>query len=186
MPARFFLLFTALLFCSAARAEPIPQEVDSEFLDIPLSVATSKPPLGILLTPESLAGDPPKLYVCNADKTERATLVYYDEEPANNIIEINVEPVSARYTSCIQPRSSIKHFISGKGIQLGLRREQVEKILGKPQKTHLQLDEVVLVYRLDSKTAAHFLQRHDAHAYFGQYHFRQGKLVRFNYGFELH
>ncbi|MDR2875106.1 MAG: hypothetical protein LBV44_04170 [Methylobacillus sp.] len=185
MPTRFFLLLATLLFCSAARAEQTPQEVDPAFSGIPLAQAVSKSPFGIPLFAATLIGDPPRLYVCNAEKTERATLIYYDDEPINTLIEIDVEHVTARYVNCAQPHAPIVHFVSGRGITLGMRREQVEKILGKPQKTHPQLDEIVLIYRLDTKTAAHFLQRHDARAYFGQYHFRQDKLVRFNYGFEL-
>lgn len=174
-----------LLFCLGAFAE-LPREADLSLSGVQLNdAASAKAPFGISPELEDAENDRPLAYVCNTDSSERLALVYYEGDTAYVISEFRVEQVATQYIDCASPKKPIDHFISGKGIVLGMSREQLEHVLGKPHHEHPQLDEIVLIYRIDNKNASDFLQRHSAPAYFGQYHFRQDHLVRFSFGFEL-
>jgi hypothetical protein len=164
----------------------IPRETELTLSGIQLADAQSaKMPFGMKPVLDDPDSDRPKAYICNQDQSERLALVYYEGDTAYVISEFRVEQVTTRYIDCSQPETPIEHFVSGKGIALGMQREQLARILGKPHHTHPQLDETVLIYRIDGKSASGFLQRYGAPAYFGQYHFREGRLVRFSFGFEL-
>jgi len=174
-----------LLFCLGALAE-LPREADLSLSGIQLNdAASAKTPFGMQPELEDAESDRPLAYVCNADSTERLALVYYEGDTAYVISEFRIEQVATQYVDCAVPEKTVGHFTSGKGIALGMNREQLEHTLGQPHHVHPQLDENVLIYRIDNKKTSDLLQRHSASAYFGQYHFREDRLVRFSFGFEL-
>lgn len=174
-----------LLFCLSANAD-LPREADISLSSIQLDDATSaKTPFGMQPELDDPNSDRPKFFVCNIDNTERLALVYYEGDTDYVISEFQVEQVETRYVSCAKSPMLIDHFTSGKGIALGMTRPQLVRLLGQPHHEHPQLDETVLIYRIDNKQDSGFLQNHGAPAYFGQYHFKQEKLVRFSFGFEL-
>jgi len=183
--------FAAALYGLAAACHgfadtDIPRETELTLSGIQLVDAQSaKMPFGMKPVLDDPDSDRPKAYICNKDNSERLALVYYEGDTAYVISEFRVEQVMTRYIDCSQPETAVEHFVSGKGIALGMQREQLVRILGEPQKVHPQLDETVLIYRIDGKSASGFLQRYGAPAYFGQYHFRQDRLVRFDFGFEF-
>ena len=164
----------------------LPREAELTLSGIQLNDAqNAKAPFGMQPVLDDPDSDRPRAYVCNADKSERLALVYYEGDMAYVISEFRVEQVTTRYIDCDQQETAVEHFVSGKGLALGIQREQLVRLLGEPQHEHPQLDEVVLVYRIDDKNTSGFLQRHGAPAYFGQYHFRENQLVRFSFGFEF-
>lgn len=174
-----------LLFGIVAVADT-PREADLSLSGVPLNnPQNARMPFGMQYAVDDPDSDRPKAYVCNTDNSERLTLVYYEGDTAYVISEFRVEQVTTRYVDCSQPGIPIEHFVSGKGITLGMQREQLVRILGEPHQEHPQLDEIVLIYRIDDKNTSGFLQHHSAPAYFGQYHFRQDQLVRFSFGFEF-
>lgn len=164
----------------------VPREAELALSGIQLNDAQSaKTPFGMQPVLDDPDSDRPKAFICNADRSERLALVYYEGDTAYVISEFRVEQVATRYVDCTQPTTPIEQFVSGKGIALGMQREQLVRILGEPHQEHFQLDEIVLIYRIDDKNASGFLQHYSAPAYFGQYHFRQDQLVRFSFGFEF-
>lgn len=175
-----------LLFYATTALADVPREVDLSISGIALNnVQHAKAPWGNTPALDDPEGDRPTAYYCNADNTERLGLVYYEGDTAYIIGEFKLEQVNTPYVDCSPSPQPIAHFISGKGISLGMSREQVVGLLGHPHHQHPQLDEIVLIYRIDNKSESDFLQHHSAPAYFGQYHFKQEKLVKFGFGFEF-
>lgn len=177
-------LIAGLLVCTTAIAD-LPREAEISVSGVLLDdAASARTPLGTppyLDDPES---DQPKVYLCNADKSEKLTLVYYEGDTANIISEIRVENVVTRYVDCLQPPVSINRFVTGKGIHPGMTQHEVASILGDHYTEHNQLDETVISYRIDDGKESDFLLRHSSPAYFGQYHFRENRLVKFSFGLE--
>ena len=174
-----------LLWCSAVAAE-LPREADLSVSEIQLNDAPSaRLPFGAQVQLDDPDSDRPKAFICNADRTERLTLVYYEGDTSYIISELQIERVETRYVDCVQPPRQIDRFVSGKGIQLGMTRNEVTHIFGKDYNEQPQLDEVVISYRIDNKNESGFLQNNSAPAYYGQYHFKQDKLVKFSFGFEF-
>lgn len=174
-----------LFFCATVAAD-VPRGVDLSLSGVQLVDAQSaKSPLGAPPRLDDPDSDRPKAYLCNKDNTERLALMYYEGDTAFVISEFRVEQVATRYVDCSQPSIPIDRFVSGKGIALGMSRQQVVRILGKAHNENPQLDEIVISYRIDNKNESGFLQHHNAPAYFGQYHFREEKLVSFSFGFEF-
>ena len=176
---------TGLLWYSAAAAE-LPREVDLMVSGIRLNDGSSaRLPFGAQMQLDDPDSDRPKAFICNADRTEKLTLVYYEGDTSYIISEFQVERVETRYVDCVQPPRQIDRFVSGKGIQLGMTRSDITHIFGNDYNEQPQLDEVVISYRIDNKNESGFLQNNSAPAYYGQYHFKQDKLVRFSFGFEF-
>ena len=174
-----------LLWFSAAAAE-LPREADLSVSEIQLNdTSSARLPFGAQVQLDDPDSDRPKAFICNADRTERLMLVYYEGDTSYIISEFQVERVETRYVDCVQPPRQIDRFVSGKGIQLGMTRNEVTQIFGKDYNEQPQLDEVVISYRIDNKNESGFLQNNSAPAYYGQYHFKQDKLVKFSFGFEL-
>lgn len=181
------LAIPALLFSTAACAAPdLPRQADLSVSGILLDdAASAKTPFGAPPDLDDPDSDHPKAFICNGDKTEKLVLVYYEGDTANIVSELRVERVDAKYVDCVHPAERIARFVSGKGIRLGMPRNEVTRILGKNFTEHPQLDETVISYRIDNKTESDFLQRHSSPAYYGQYHFRENRLVKFSFGFEF-
>jgi|APLak6261703504_1056268.scaffolds.fasta_scaffold01201_4 hypothetical protein len=176
---------TGLFWYSAAAAE-LPREVDLTVSGVQLNDSSSaRLPFGAQVQLDDPDSDRPKAFICNADRTEKLTLVYYEGDTSYIISEFQVERVETRYVDCMQPPMQIDRFVSGKGIQLGMTRNDVTHIFGKDYNEQPQLDEVVISYRIDNKNESGFLQNNSAPAYYGQYHFKEDKLVRFSFGFEF-
>lgn len=174
-----------LLWCSTAAAD-LPREADLSVSELQLNdVPSAKLPFGAQVQWDDPDSDRPKAFICNADRTEKLTLVYYEGDTAYIISEFRVDPVETRYVDCVQPPKTIDRFVSGKGVQLGMTRSEVTHLFGNDYNEHPQLGEVVISYRIDNKNESDFLQHHSAPAYFGQYHFKQDKLVRYSFGFEF-
>lgn len=179
------IVLPSLLLCSTAAAD-LSREVDLSISEIKLNdIPSAKLPFGAQVQLDDPDGDRPKAFICNADRTERLTLVYYEGDTSYIISEFQVEQVETPYIDCIQSPKQIDRFVSGKGVQLGMTRNEVMRIFGNDYNEHPQLDELVLSYRLDNKNESGFLQNNSAPAYYGQYHFKQDKLVRFSFGFEF-
>lgn len=176
------LLSTPAQALAAADLPPQAEiAVSGILLDDP---GSAKAPFGAPPRLDDPDSDNPKAFFCNRDDSERLTLVYHEGDIANTVSELRVERVETRYIDCAHPASAMDHFISGKGIQLGMTLEAVAQILGKNFKEHAELGEIVISYRIENAKTSDFLQLHDAPSYYGQYHFRNNRLVKFDFGFE--
>lgn len=155
--------------------------ISGVFLNDPQSAKT---PWGINVELDDPESDHPRAYVCNQDKSEKLTLIYYEGDTANIISEFRAETVQTRYADCALPSQPIAHFVTAKGVALGMAKSELIRILGNDYIEHRQPDETVLIYRIDNQESG-FLQRHGVSSYYGQYHFQGNRLVKFAFGFEF-
>lgn len=163
----------------------LPRQADPMVLGIVLDhTESSQNAFGIKLEPEDSDAMHPRMALCNHDKREMLIIEFYERDTASVISEMHVERVQTRHADCVVPPQHIEHFDSGKGIHLGMSKKEVTDILGKGYTEHSHPAEQVISYRIDDKDSP-MLQRHNAPAYYGQYHFRENRLVRFEMGFEF-
>lgn len=163
----------------------LPRQADLMVLGIVLDhTESSQNAFGLKLEPEDPDAMRPRMTLCNHDRREKLTLDFYERDTAVVISELHVERVSTPHVECVVPPQHIENFDSGKGIHLGMRQEEVTAILGTHYQTHRHPDEEVISYRIDEKDVP-MLQRHNAPAYYGQYHFRDNRLVKYGMGFEF-
>ena len=82
--------------------------------------------------------------------------------------------------------AEIKQFITAKGIQLGLTKSRVTSILGAPLRQRAKSGLVTLEYRLEAtdRAASEFLAHYNMPIYYGNYTFKNGRLVEFTFGFK--
>lgn len=163
----------------------LPRQADLMVLGIVLDhTESAQHAFGIKLEPEDPDAMRPRKTLCTHDKQEKLTLDFYERDTAVVISEMHVERVQTPHVDCVVPPQHLEHFTSGKGIHLGMSRKEVTDILGKHYREHAHPGEQILSYRIDDKDIA-LLQRHNAPAYYGQYHFRDGRLVKFEMGFDF-
>ena len=171
---------------AAAEVDPeLPRQADLMVLGIVLDHAESaRNAFGIRLQPEDPDAMHPHMSLCDHDKHEKLVIEFYERDTDIVINEMRVERVQTRHVDCTVPPQHVEQFISGKGIRLGMSKKAVTDILGKGYRESVHPDEQIVSYRIDDKDAA-LLQRHNAPAYYGQYYFRENRLVRFEMGFEF-
>lgn len=163
----------------------LPRQADLMVLGIVLDHPESaKNAFGLKLEPEDPDAIHLRMALCNQDKHEKLVLSFYERDIAIIISELQVERVHTPHADCIVPPQYIAHFMSGKGVHLGMSRNEVVRILGNGYVKHPHPDEQVISYRIDNKDSP-VLQRHNVPAYYGQYHFKENRLVKFVMGFEL-
>jgi len=126
-------------------------------------------------------GDLPRMFRYNKDKSEILTLFFHHGGVKNEWAEFQVEKVKKK-SGKIKVLKGIDHFISGKGIKLGMKIEQLKKILGEPNKKA----ENILSYRIEDIKLKKYkiLVEHNLPIYYGKYHFDKGRLSKFRFGFE--
>ena len=163
----------------------LPQQADPMVLGIALDHTESdQNAFGTKLQPDDPDAIRPRMALCNHDKREKLIIDFYERDTSSVISELHVERVLTPHVDCIVPPQHIEHFDSGKGIHLGMSKKEVTDILGKGYKEHPHTDEQVISYRIDDKDSI-MLQRHNAPAYYGQYHFKDNRLIKFEMGFEF-
>lgn len=171
---------------SLAVVDPeLPRQADLMVLGIVLDhTESAQNAFGIKLEPDDPDAVHLRMSLCDHDKHEKLILVFYERDTASVISELHVERVYTPHADCLVPPQHIERFTSGKGIHLGMSRNEVVRILGSNFVEHPQQDERVISYRIDDKDSP-MLQRHNAPAYYGQYHFKDNRLVKFEMGFEF-
>ncbi len=186
LPRLLGLLLAWQTWPAAAVVDPeLPRQADLMVLGIVLDHAESaRNAFGLQLRPDDPDAMRPRMALCNHDRSEKLVVEFYERDTDIVISEIYVEPVQSRHADCTVPPQHIERFISGKGIRLGMSRKEITGILGKHYRESSHPDAQVISYRIDDKASA-LLQRHNAPAYYGQYFFRENRLVRFEMGFEL-
>lgn len=125
------------------------------------------------------------------DKTESFTLFSHPGNYINDFSEFEIKEVSKNARNAHGHVTRFAHFVSGKGIRLGMDKNQVVKILGKGFTSELMKNKTeVLKYRIDmdkfpkASQEGRFLAFYGSPAYYGTYKFRDNKLIEFIFGFE--
>ena len=81
----------------------------------------------------------------------------------------------------------IEHFISGKGVKLGMSKQDIINLFGKNYKAEDSTNSFIrLNYRIEAPddTKTRLLQRYNMPIYYSIYEFRDDKLEHFKFGFE--
>lgn len=198
--ARFFpiLLFLAFFLNAQSKhdCKAIPQCSDISVNDIYLlDAASAEKVIGKDIELE--ADDEPTCINCahffNRQETEVLSLILHGGDDKNRFSEIWILRAAAKPKSTIHHLSSIDHFITGKGIKLGMRRTEVVKALGRKNSSEKIMDNMaVLRYKFDNHDSSHapdreevqFLECYSQIGYFAEYKFRSDILVEFIFGFE--
>ena len=89
-------------------------------------------------------------------------------------------------TKTLAPKlKNIRNFHSGKNIQLGMSKTQLFSTLGKPQLHSSKGKLETYEYRIeDLESKNKFLTYYNMPIYFGNYTFKNNKLIKFRFGFE--
>jgi len=136
--------------------------------------------------PDYYDGDhPPKLEFINADKTQKLTVFHCYGSGKDDICTFRVE---FRKKSDSIPIYGVKikdtNLKTGKGIQLGMTFESFKKKIGtKNFKTEIRNGETKITIELDDFKDNSFLQTYNMPIYLGEYYFKNGILIIFEFGF---
>jgi hypothetical protein len=120
----------------------------------------------------------------NNDETETAILVFHAGSSANEVAEIHVYSSQNRPTKCSKPiKLQIDRFITESNIQLFMLKKDLVKIKGQPHLIDKINGEEILQYIINDFEKNNFLKRINYPEYHAFYTFKQGKLVKMDYGF---
>jgi hypothetical protein len=126
----------------------------------------------------------PRIECLNKNKTEGLRLFFHYGGVKNSVAEFELFLTGGNY---IKPAKAyalrITRFRTGKGIVLGLTKNQVIAILGKNGKHKKGLSGDELSYYTNNPNTS-VLKVYNAVAYFIKCKFSKGKLIKYNFGFE--
>lgn len=174
-------------FAAVVKAESdIPRQADISVSGIFLSdPESSRKVIGNSQMPKESGDDFPTIQICNSKKTEVITLVFHYGDIKDSYSEFRVRNISKPpATTCILPSKRIEHFVTGKGIHLGMSKKQLSKILGHSFTEHKNGKKTTMHYRIDDFENSRFLKKYNLPIYYGSYHFEKETLVKFEFGFE--
>jgi len=140
--------------------------------------------LGPPPAPIESSDDFPILEICNSSNTEVLTLVFHPGDVSNSFSEFRVRKISKKSANCIKTPELINHFITGKGIKLGMSRKELTEILGSDFTEDKKGNATTLSYRIDDFDNSSFLKKYNLPIYNGVYRFENDKLFEFEFGFE--
>lgn len=136
----------------------------------------------------------------NRNKTQLLTCTIHPGDYLYSLSEFKVEMnIKDRniniddFKTKITVLEEILNFKTGKGIELGIDSTEILKLLGKPEQMSNKDDIGILFYEIknpllfpgenikdDYREFFHFYR---THMYYGEYKFRNGKLIEFAFGF---
>jgi len=119
----------------------------------------------------------------NADGTELLTVASHHGNVRDSVSEIDVQPVEGRCGPC--QTVEVEQFVSGRGVRLGMTKDEVIGALGKAGSETSADGLIQLEYRIRKPKAPEFLEEYNVPGYYGVYTFRDGVLVQYAFGFEL-
>lgn len=180
----FTPLLIAALACMGAKIEAEPPKSIPQRADISLSGIFLNDPAS---TEKVLGKDIPMInqHVAywNNDRTQLLTLFFHPGDEVHCFSEIKVSQ-AGKSESAIKVLS-LRAFITGKGVRLGITQKQLTAILGKGVEERMGSQSIIR-YKIEdaSLSSSPFLQHYRMPSYYGEYHYEGGKLVEFRFGFE--
>lgn len=125
----------------------------------------------------------------NSDRSEILLAYNYDHRIKNTVqvmrvlLAVDAEKRGIHSDSVKCSLDSVSSFVTLRDVALGLSVSEIAKRFGQSYRAGNRDGEVVLKYRIESDTSS--LLRHYAEiGYFGNYYFRNGKLIEFEFGFQ--
>ncbi|KUG23983.1 hypothetical protein ASZ90_006216 [hydrocarbon metagenome] len=186
---RYIAIIIAFIICYltayAVAETEIPRQADVSISGILLNNPEST--RKILVNhprPTEKSNDFPIIQICNSNNTEILTLVFHYGDVTDSFNEFRIQNISKVPKDCITPPDGIARFVTGKGIQLGISKDDLIKILGHSFIETKQDGMLTIKYKIDNFDQSNFLKKYNLPVYFGHYHFLKGKLAKFEFGFE--
>ncbi len=197
----FVALAVALIWRSEVRASPhpiifgqalpnmYPQEVDLGMNEILINNRmTTEQVLGKDITAKIEEKSLSFLRCHSRDSSEILDLFHHPNSPFNSFQEFHVflrdtagEDGAVKESIC---SLSPQHFISYRGVRLGMSINELIEIFGDNYRTESKSGEITLCYSIDSNMSSAFLQHYKRQRYEGRYLFRKGRLYRYEFGFD--
>jgi hypothetical protein len=117
--------------------------------------------------------DLPSIQILNHEQSQLLTMYMWNGSSKCDFSQFQVEYVPSKIKYLQKPFNlKIDNFKSGKGIYLGITSSQLKTKFGKPTETRHESGLVVYSYQEYNNV------------YFGDYYFKNDKLVKFRYGNE--
>jgi len=181
-----FAIASVLCSTTHVRAESaIPRQADISVSGIFLSDPEStRKILGTPPVPAESGDDFPVVQVCNSKVTEVLSLVFHHGDIRDSFNEFRVRNISKLPADCITLPKEIDHFVTGKGIYLGMSKKDLIKILGPDFTEKKEGNRLTVHYKIDDFERSSFLKKYNLPTYYGSYDFERDKLVNFAFGFE--
>lgn len=186
---KYFVIISFLILFSAALSAKNPAEKIPLAADVSLNgVFIAEPE-----TSKKIFGDKIRLVededgavfkVLNKEKTETAGFYAYEGDLKNSFSMFKVEYKPAGAKAGQAYLSGVDHFLSGKGISLGMTQKELLAILGTKYETKKDGNILTIKYRIGESDKSGFLNRYNMPGYFGEYKFKADKLVEFSFGLE--
>ena len=163
--------------------DPYPEKVDLGVQGITLNYREStEKVLGREVTFEKTENQTARLVCLNQNGSEALTLLNHNAAVPNSVQEFDVGPTEpGTVDQC--GLSGIATFISVRGIRLGMGASQLIKMLGTDYRARSSGGDVVMEYSIQGNAYSPFLQHYGEGEYFGHYTLRNGKLIKFRFGF---
>ena len=123
----------------------------------------------------------PHSSVLSKDSEQRFTFYFHPGGVKNKFSEFQVN-----FTEKIKRNDKIvadKEFETESGIKLGITKNELKLIKGKPDSI-TKKKRIVYHYRIDDYEHSEFLQKYNMPIYYADYEFGKGKLIEFRFGFE--
>jgi hypothetical protein len=181
-----FSIVSVLCSMEQVRTESeIPRQADISVSEIFLNDQEStRRILGTPPAPAESDNDFPVVQICNSKATEALILVFHYGDFRDSFNEFRVRNISELPADCITLSKKIGHFITGKGIHLGISKKDLIKILGPDFTEKKESHSLKIHYRIVDSERSSFLRKYNLPIYYGLYNFEGDKLVNFSFGFE--
>ncbi|HEV7868082.1 MAG TPA: hypothetical protein VGO90_10400 [Chthoniobacteraceae bacterium] len=168
----------------AARLARLPRKVDISVGGFSLlDPDSAERVLGKRLKTVEEDNDFPKAYCLNAARTEQLVLTQHYGALLHEFAEYQVTPVHVEGRGPVA--AGVGSWITGRGVRLGMSERELIERLGSPTKTSGRGKDRNLEYRVapnEGRAVDEILS--DWELYYGNYQFREGRLVRFRFGFD--
>ena len=134
--------------------------------------------------PLETGDDFPTVQICNSNNTELLILVFHYGDVKDSFNEVRIRNISKPPTNCLEPPKQTNHFVTGKGIRLGISKKELTIVFGPGFTENAEGSRIVIRYRIDNFDKSNFLKKYNLPIYYGTYHFEKDKLIKFEFGFE--
>jgi len=126
----------------------------------------------------------PRIELVNHDKTQVLRLLFHYGGSRNSVDEFELLAIDKSYKLPAKVvRMDVGGFVTSRKISLGVSKDSVIKVFGKPFKTlGNKAGMEVIAFEMDESTA--FVKRHNEYKYYIKCSFRNGMLIKYSFGFE--
>jgi hypothetical protein len=125
----------------------------------------------------------PRIELVNHDKTQVLRLLFHYGGSRNSVDEFELLTIDKTYKLPAKVvRMDVAGFVTSRKIALGVSKDSVMKVFGNIFKTISMGRVEVVFFEMDESTA--FVKRHNEYMYYIKCSFRNGRLIKYSFGFE--